>query len=680
MKTNQFFLLFNFIFFITTSHSLFSRPLAQIETVSMDSTDVDTVPVFSASSQAVVIRASRLRNPFPVSAIRSDEIELADAPTIEPLLNRLPGIWMQTGALNTNRISIRGVGYQEPFATTGIKIYLDDIPLTNGAGESSIEDIHPFILSGMDVWRGPASALWGAGLGGMIQLKTKTNTSPTWHTKFQIGSYDRLEVDQGLTFEYGKQKQWSTTLFYQYLHDGGYRQNNDYKKHSFTWMQRWRPHEKMVVTSFLHGIDLKAFLPSSIIKTLYDQSPELAAPQWIGVQANEDYRKWISGINLTWMLKSDLAYKATVFANMFRSDEVRPFNVLDEGSLSYGTRHHLSYAFAPWGHLNLGMEYFRERADFSTFQTLEGGMPGDQLTDVYEIRSNINGFIQTEFDINDQWIIFTGVHVNNSSLSGYSQEEKFPATFFPTVGSNFLIADNIALSGSVSRGYSNVALSNLLGSSGFISPGIRLEKGWSEEAAITVGNVMDRYIRLGIYHLNMDNAIITQFLGDGTFVKVNAGNVVNQGIEAEYKYSFFKTQLSLQGAYTYQRNRNATTPEKIRLPGYPSHKLFHEFVYAVSKWRGSVTHTYVSKVFLDNQLTQAGDGYQVVNLNLSYVFGFTPDWTFRIMGSLQNVFDSKYASMYQINAVSSNGALPRYYYPGKPRSFYLGITMDHNFH
>jgi iron complex outermembrane receptor protein len=43
------------------------------------------------------------------------------------------------GALNTNRITI-GIGART-LGTTCIKTYLDNIPLTNPEGESSIEDI-----------------------------------------------------------------------------------------------------------------------------------------------------------------------------------------------------------------------------------------------------------------------------------------------------------------------------------------------------------------------------------------------------------------------------------------------------------------------------------------------------------------------------------------------------------
>lgn len=80
--------------------------------------------------------------------------------------------------------------------------------LPNGVGESSIEDIHPGILSGIDIWRGPTSALWGSGLGGMIHLKTQIPESDQWLTKIQVGAYNRLSLDQGISLRYGKDDAW----------------------------------------------------------------------------------------------------------------------------------------------------------------------------------------------------------------------------------------------------------------------------------------------------------------------------------------------------------------------------------------------------------------------------------------------------------------------------------------
>jgi iron complex outermembrane receptor protein len=48
---------------------------------------------------------------------------------------------MQQGALNTSRISIRGIGSLLPVWNPENKTYFEGIPLTNAEGESTIEDI-----------------------------------------------------------------------------------------------------------------------------------------------------------------------------------------------------------------------------------------------------------------------------------------------------------------------------------------------------------------------------------------------------------------------------------------------------------------------------------------------------------------------------------------------------------
>ncbi|MDQ3017491.1 MAG: TonB-dependent receptor plug domain-containing protein [Bacteroidota bacterium] len=652
--------------------------LAQI----ISSTDIlqeDTTISWSITGDPVFVHASRLRNPFSVSTISSQDILNVNLPSIEPLLNRLPGIWMQTGALNTNRISIRGVGYREPFATTGIKIYLDDIPLTNGAGESSIEDIHPFILSGIEVWRGPTSALWGSGLGGMIQLKTATSRESFAHSRIQIGSFGREEFDQGISFHFGKNQQHRTILFYQYLDDDGYRENNHYRKHSFTWMQKWVPGNTVEVSSFLHAIDLKAYLPSSINQTMFNENPEKAAPQWIKYRGNEDYTKWIGGLNVMWIPGPAMVYKATVFTNIFNSVEVRPFNVLDEGSDGFGTRHRFQLEYARWGHLNVGIEYFRERAHFTTFQTLDGGVPGNLLLEMEETRSSLNSFLQNEFDINDQWIVFAGVNVSANNLAGNNDEITFPVSLYPTAGTSYLIGDEIAVSGSVSRGFSNHSIDDLINSDGIIMEGLIPETGWNEEVAIRFGDDKQKTLRIGFYNLDIKNSILVQTEADGSFSRYNGGSSILRGVETEYQTTFFSDRFTFSGSYTLQWNTGTDSGANRRLPGYPTHRTFNELTYHSGSLRLSISHQYVSEVFLNDLLSQKGEAYNLVNANAGYEFILIPSWKMRLQASIHNVFDTAYSAMYQINAAVPSGGLPRYYYPGKPLSVYASISFDHNF-
>ncbi|MBU2886193.1 Plug domain-containing protein, partial [Gilvimarinus agarilyticus] len=76
-----------------------------------------------------------------VSALDFQQINAGDELTLQPVLNAIPGVYMQSGTLSTNRITIRGIGARSPFGTDKIKAYLDEIPLSTGEGETTIEDV-----------------------------------------------------------------------------------------------------------------------------------------------------------------------------------------------------------------------------------------------------------------------------------------------------------------------------------------------------------------------------------------------------------------------------------------------------------------------------------------------------------------------------------------------------------
>ncbi|MGS0526011.1 hypothetical protein ACU8V7_13385 [Zobellia nedashkovskayae] len=47
-------------------------------------------------------------------------------------INQIPGVFVLSGALNTNKITIRGIGARSQFGTDKLQLYYNDIPLTNG--------------------------------------------------------------------------------------------------------------------------------------------------------------------------------------------------------------------------------------------------------------------------------------------------------------------------------------------------------------------------------------------------------------------------------------------------------------------------------------------------------------------------------------------------------------------
>jgi iron complex outermembrane receptor protein len=87
-----------------------------------------------------------------VSVIQED-LDKSDGVILTAVLNKIPGINMQQN-LNTNRISIRGIGARSQYGTSRIKAYFQNIPLTSGERDTTIEDDMETI-GGIEISKGP---------------------------------------------------------------------------------------------------------------------------------------------------------------------------------------------------------------------------------------------------------------------------------------------------------------------------------------------------------------------------------------------------------------------------------------------------------------------------------------------------------------------------------------------
>ncbi|MEL6924185.1 MAG: TonB-dependent receptor plug domain-containing protein, partial [Bacteroidota bacterium] len=177
-----------------------------------------------------------------VSQLTKAQLQINNEVAITPSLNLIPGVLMHSGALNTNRITIRGIGNRSPFATAKIRAYLDEIPLTNGVGETTIEDIDLSFVEQVAVLKGPAASLYGAGLGGVIQLSTAQSK---YKVKDQIqlgtthGSYGLSR--QTAQLDFGEPQKFQMHLNFNRTHSDGYRANNEYDRSSFVAYGKFYP-------------------------------------------------------------------------------------------------------------------------------------------------------------------------------------------------------------------------------------------------------------------------------------------------------------------------------------------------------------------------------------------------------------------------------------------------------
>ncbi len=624
-------------------------------------------------------------------------LQLDEQSNVAAALNRVPGVYMHTGTFNTNRITIRGIGSRNLFGTAKIRAFLDEIPLTNGAGETTLEDIDLSLVDNVDLIKGPTSSAYGAGLGGIIRLNPDWNIEgTTLNVSNTIGSYNlQRNIVQ---YQYGKEG-FSVRVGFNRMHSDGYRENNEYDRLGFTVLSSVKKERNRLTILFNH-IDLKAFIPSSLNETDYRNHPQRAAFIWAQIKGFEDYTKNLTGISYETKINSKLYSTTSLFNTQFRSYESRPFNILRETSTVLGARTKFRQAFTPTNYIEWGAEFFHENYDWQTNITNRGTM-GTSISINEETRQYLNVFLQSKWAILENMFLTAGVNYNTTN---YNLDNLFSASnqntsgdySFKPVASPFLSAYyyptlsaanavNMSFYGIVSHGFSPPTLEETLTPDGVINPDIQPEKGWNMELG-TRGNWANINYNLSIYTMQIKDLLVARRTGFDQFLGINAGKTTHQGIEfslqskhqwwiwqlqpfINYTYANYRFDEFIDNDDDYSGNQLTGTAPHIASAGLLFETRGRQIIY------GNVNYQFVDRMPLRDDNSLYSNAYQLWNSKLGYRMMLGKAWQIDAALGINNIFDEQYASMLLINAASVGGAAPRYYYPALPQNYYGSLAI-----
>jgi iron complex outermembrane receptor protein len=635
-----------------------------------------------------------------ISVISKGELQRDPPLIIAPALNRVPGVYMHSGAFNTNRITIRGIGSRSLFSTNKVRAYLDDIPLTNGSGETTIEDIDLSLVDRVEVIKGPTSSLYGAGLGGSINLST---AGPEYRegslsTGLLVGSYGLIR--NATTFKKSDGKS-NITLNYNHTYSDGYRENNQYDRQSINVLGQFYPGAKDRISIVAGLISVKAFIPSSIDSATFVDEPQSAAFTWNKTQGFEDYDKAFVGVSHRHTFNSEWTHSLSFFGSFRNAWEVRPFNILGEQSQSIGVRNRLSYA----GNLanrplrfSLGGELFREWYDWQTYENIngEGGL-GGPLSDNVEDRNYYNIFSQAEWQLSPEFRLVVGVNVNQTQYEitdryipdsmDISGSYGFEPVVSPRVGIHYRINSKMALHAGASHGFSPPTLEETLTPEGAINPEIQPETGWNFEAGIRGRTLKGKlFYDLSLYSMQIQNLLVARRTGFDQFVGINAGKTQHNGAEIALNYLIFDEndyQIKAFSTYTlalYRFSEFIDGEEDYsgnELTGTPPHTFNAGLDFSTRPgFYGNINYLFVDAMPMRDDNSVYSQAYSVINAKLGFRKTLFQRLELDLSGGINNLTDARYASMILVNAGSFGGRAPRYFYPGLPRNFYGGLTLS----
>jgi iron complex outermembrane receptor protein len=643
-----------------------------------------------------------LRVPAPLQRIAASDFLRDPDVSIAPSLNRVTGVYMQSATLNTNRITLRGIGNRSPFATAKLRAFLDDIPLTSGVGETTIEDIDLSLIEEVKVWKGPTASVYGAGLGGMIHLKSRQEWREPGAMLTLSGLVGSFGLARGVAdFQYLNLEQTANlNLNYNRTHSDGWRENNQYDRESLTAYARFRSGERDETSVLANYIRLKAFIPSSLSREDYLNNPRMAAANWARIRGFEEYDRLLAGIShrhdfVRRPHGKTLSNTTSLFTTFSDNYEPRPFNILRENSRSTGLRSIMEYRNTTkrnLPNLALGVELFRENYDWQTNAITSAAQIDSLLTDYEETRSYANFFAEANYDITRELFFTAGINVNQTRYrttdrylidGDRSGKRAFPMVVSPRLGLGYALLSRVTAFAVVSHGFAPPTLEETLTPEGTINPEIRPEKGWNFEAGLRGDHFVQRLsFEFTLYTMRVSDLLVARRTAEDQYIGLNAGRTMHNGFESYLRIQLAPA-LGLWGAYTLANYRFVEFIDDDRdfsgndLTGQPPHHLNAGIdLQLASGWYAYLTYQYVDAYPVNDANTVFNDAYQLLNFKAGYQRPLGQRLTLDVYAGINNLADIRYAPMTQINAVGFGATAPRYFYPGLPRNFFGGLKLS----
>ncbi len=637
-----------------------------------------------------VISAKVFQNYSPVSLVAS--------------MNQIPGVYVFSGALNTNRITVRGVGARTLFGTDKLRMYYNDIPITDGSGLSTIEAYDLEHLSQVEVIKGPKGTAFGANLGGAIILNPKEalGLSTNLSNNLTVGSFGLLKNSLSFNHFDGKLR---LGLQYGHMQTDGYRQNNHFDRDGLLLNMSYQISPKDKIALLVNHIDYTAQIPSSLGATAFAEDPRQATFTWRVSQGFEANNYSLLGLNYSHTFNDKFENSTSFFYTYLDHYEARPFGILDEFTNGFGLRTRFSGNFQFSGNAanyNFGAELYKDEYHWGEFANLyqdnegNGSLQGDQFAENKEFRDQWNAFGTLLLPISEAFSAQLGLNINktrydyrdtfNTGIENKSANRNFKAIVLPSLNLHYSFSEKHQLYANVSRGFSNPTLEETLTPDGVINPDIAQETGTNYELGTSLHLDEGRFTaNLALYQMDIKNLLVAERIGDDQFVGKNAGKTRHRGLEIAMNYSwniapriqftpfvnFTLTDHSfvtfVDGDNDFSGNPLTGVPKQRRTAGL-QFRLFEDFYW-------NTTHHHVSDIPLTNANTLYSEPFTVFHTRMGYLKKLSEHFTVGVDFGINNVFDEVYAQSVLINTQGFGGNEPRYFYPGDARNFYGSLRL-----
>ena len=634
----------------------------------------------------------------PVSVIGQSQLNRFGNMSILPALNMTPGVSMEERSPGSYRLNIRGSSLRSPFGVRDVKIYLNDIPLTDPSGNTYLNQLSFYNFNSIEIIKGPASSLYGAGIGGAVLIHT---LPAVWQNGISVayttGSFNTNNINVNVkTGDTARQNSFN----YSHQTSDGYRQQSGMRRDIATWESVLKVNNKQTLHAYMSYSDLYYQTPGGLTLAQYNTDPKQARPgagSQPGAVQNKAavYQKtFLAGFTNEYVFNDHWHNTTSLYGSYtdFINPGIRVYEYRKEPH--FGGRSVFEYK-KDMGETAFQLDFGTE-AQKEFFNTRDYGNKLG-VADSLQPDDNLNNwqymfFAQANFELPHGWTITGGVSMNKSSIQDINlvsrpsstQERIFKNQLAPHIAVLKQLEKNVSVYGSVARGFSPPTVSEVLRSDGLFGTNLQPEDGMDYEVGIKGTLLRNKlYFDVSGFIFDLKNTIVQRIDTNGVYYYVNAGSTKQNGVETYASYQLvdmphhFISSANVWGSFAWHDfhygnfKQLSADYSKNELPGAaPNVVVAGLDLMSKTGCYMNVTYNYTDKIALNDANSSYTSSYNLLGIKLGYKKDFIKKIRAEIFAGAENIFNTRYSLGNDFNAAAG-----RYYNAAPGRNYYAGLAF-----
>lgn len=666
-----------------------------------------------------------LEIPYAVSILQSQQLKNLRGYGLDEALSTIPGVLAQSRSGNQDvRLVIRGFGARgagdrsNSGTSRGIRVMVDGIPETEPDGRTSFDQIDLSIADNIEVIRSNASATWGNGAGGVVNLSTvPSGFENNISLRSLAGSFgfNQFQINANTNFRNGK-------IFSSLSNSNleGWRKHSSSFRTLFNlgFVSNLSDMTKLGV--FISGTSNMFHIPGPLTQKQFDSDPTQSNPTYEQRDERRYNRLGKIGVTLNHEFDNSNEISGMVFANpkFLQRSERGTFRDFTRyhfgGNLIYSN--HTSFSSSVQNKFVVGGDEAYQDGAILFYGLSPTNSRGTDLRDNKREGANTLGaFVQDEIIFNDKLSLLIGARYDNISYynesfidAGYGLQSKTFERVTPKAGITYRLSETESIYANYGGGIEVPAGNETDPASTYGQDQVYLINPLLEPIISTTFELGTKHLiplakndflkslsyDLAFYYIDVKNDIIPYRGGRFYFTAGKTKRIgVELGTTVQLNHGF-----SFNGAFTFSNNKyqeylvdsvhydlkkagkfaNYKDNEVAGIPGF-----FYNFslAYSPKELSGafvSIGFNGIGKYFVDDSNTLSVPSFNVINatIGLNKPLRLFGDLSVKGFLTVNNLFDVKYASSAFINPdIVNKEAI--FLEPGMPRNIVLSISLSY---